>query len=338
MNHPATESVSVRRLLALLLLPLLLIVTACSQEASSPGASDASTSSSVAIPPANAEVLASVKAVDQGKDKAPKVTFDKPLDIKAESMRVVTDGTGAQVKTGQTMEFRGINLDTKTGATLVENFSAATGETVQLNDVMKTQFPLVYSTFTNAKVGAYVAYANPAVAAVTGSTAAPAQDAQPATLSVFQITSAKDAPAVVKPLAKPEGDTVTPPAGLPTVKENAKGTPVITVGDAKAPTELIAQDLIKGKGAALKESDTIVANYVGVNFVGGEIFDSSFDSATPATFPLTGVIQGWTKGLTGKTVGSRVLLVIPKAMAYGDKGSGKAKGDLVFVVDILGVQ
>ena len=57
-----------------------------------------------------------------------------------------------------------------------------------------------------------------------------------------------------------------------------------------------------------------------------------------ATFPLTGVIKGWTQGLTGKTVGSRVLLVIPKDLAYGDKGQGDAKGDLVFVVDILGVK
>jgi len=100
----------------------------------------------------------------------------------------------------------------------------------------------------------------------------------------------------------------------------------------------VAQDLITGKGAVVKETDTIVANYVGVNFVGGEIFDSSFEAGKVATFPLNGVIQGWTKGLTGKTVGSRVLLVIPADMAYGEKGQGKAKGDLVFVVDILGVQ
>ena len=57
-----------------------------------------------------------------------------------------------------------------------------------------------------------------------------------------------------------------------------------------------------------------------------------------ATFPLTGVIKGWTQGLTGKTVGSRVLLVVPKDLAYGDQGQGDAKGDLVFVVDILGVK
>ena len=53
---------------------------------------------------------------------------------------------------------------------------------------------------------------------------------------------------------------------------------------------------------------------------------------------LDKVIKGWTQGLTGKTVGSRVLLVIPKDLAYGDAGQGDAKGDLVFVVDILGTK
>ena len=51
---------------------------------------------------------------------------------------------------------------------------------------------------------------------------------------------------------------------------------------------------------------------------------------------LNGLIES--KGLAGKTVGSRVLLVIPKDRAYGDAGQGEAKGDLVFVVDILGAK
>jgi FKBP-type peptidyl-prolyl cis-trans isomerase len=79
-------------------------------------------------------------------------------------------------------------------------------------------------------------------------------------------------------------------------------------------------------------------NYVGVALASGKKFDSSFDRKEPASFALNQVIKGWTQGLAGKTVGSRVLLVIPKDLAYGDSGQGDAKGDLVFVVDILGVK
>ncbi len=289
----------------------------------------------MSVPPANAEALSSVKVEDQGKGKAPKVSFDKPLAVTAESVKVVTKGKGEPVKAGQAVTLQAIGFNAEDGKTNGDSYSDPAGERIVFDDTFKTSNPLVYSTFVGTNVGSYVAYAFPGKPAVEGSTAAPSQAAQPTILTIFQIESAAD---VAKPLAKPEGDAVTPPAGLPTVKDNDKGIPVITIGDAKAPTELIAQDLITGKGAALKATDTIVANYVGVNFEGGEIFDSSFDRGTPATFALNKVIEGWTKGLTGKTIGSRVLLVIPKAMAYGDGGQGKAKGDLVFVVDILGVK
>ena len=81
----------------------------------------------------------------------------------------------------------------------------------------------------------------------------------------------------------------------------------------------------------MKATDTLTVNYVGVALASGKKFDSSFDRKEKASFPLNGVING-------KTVGSRVLLVIPKDLAYGDAGQGEAKGDLVFVVDILGVK
>lgn len=327
----ANESVSVRRLLVLLL-PLLLLVSACSQEA---GDTAATSSASVSIPPSNAEALASVKVADQGKAKAPTVTFDKPLAITAESMKVLTPGDGAQIKAGQIVSFQQVALNAEDGTVSGETFTKEQNNNITLDDNFKTQFPMVYTTFLSAKVGSYLAYGIPGTAAVEGSTAAPSSAAIPAELSIFLVTGVKD---VVAPLSAPEGDTVTPPAGLPTVKVDDKGTPVITMGDAKAPTELVSQDLITGKGVALKATDTIVANYVGANLVGGKVFDSSYTKGTPATFSLNQVIEGWTKGLTGKTVGSRVLLVIPAAQAYGDAGQGDAKGDLVFVVDILGVQ
>lgn len=331
---PAIESVFVRRILALLL-PFLLLVTACSQGSSDPAASDSAPSASVSVPPSNPELLKSVKVEEQGAGKAPTVTFDKPLTLDEVAIRRVTEGTGAEVTANQTATIRIQRFNAETGDSIVENFTAATGESVAFNDQLKQYNPLVYNAFVGAKVGAFIAYGIPAQPAVPASASSAAQDAQPAAVEIYQIESAKDE---VKPLAGPEGDTVSPPAGLPTVKDDAKGTPVITIGDAKAPTELISQNLIEGKGPVLKSSDTIIANYVGVNFVGGDIFDSSFERGEPATFPLTGVIKGWTQGLTGKTVGSRVLLVIPKDLAYGDAGQGKAKGDLVFVVDILGVQ
>lgn len=309
-----------RRLLAILL-PGLLLLTACG---GTPPAAPEPTSQSAG----ETAKLDSVKLTDNGDKKAPGVEFTKPLDVKEPTIKVVSEGSGDRVKANQIAEISIVALNGTDGATTQDTF-ANDPEPLELNDQLKTSSAVIYNAFVGAKVGSQLALAVPGQAAAEGAEAKPTQ------LLIVKVLSAKDAPPV---LDKPEGDTVTPPAGLPTVKDNDKGVPEISVAGVPAPTDLIAQDLIKGKGQEVKGTDTLTVNYVGVALATGKVFDSSFDRGQKATFPLTGVIKGWTQGLTGKTVGSRVLLVVPKALAYGDQGQGDATGDLVFVVDILGVK
>ena len=210
-----------------------------------------------------------------------------------------------------------VALSGKDGSTLEDTFPGDP-EALELNEELKTESPVIYNAFVGAKIGSHLALAVPGAAAAEGAEAQPRHPQ----LLVVKVLSAKDAPKV---LDKPEGETVTPPAGLPTVKDNDKGIPEISVEGVAAPTALVSQDLIKGTGPEVKETDTLTVNYVGVALAGGKVFDSSFDRGEKATFPLTGVIKGWTQGLTGKTVGSRVLLVIPKDLAYGDAGQGEPR-------------
>jgi peptidylprolyl isomerase len=105
--------------------------------------------------------------------------------------------------------------------------------------------------------------------------------------------------------------------------------------------ELLAVDLLPGTGPAVKISDTLMVNYLGIGGQTGEIFDSSFTRGEPADFPLQAVIQGWQEGLIGMQSGGRRILVIPAAQAYGDNpppGSGILPGEsLIFVVDLLDI-
>ncbi|WP_200846734.1 FKBP-type peptidyl-prolyl cis-trans isomerase [Arthrobacter sp. 18067] len=305
-----------RRLLAILL-PALLLITACG--GSTPAAEPTSQSAG------DTSKLDSVKVTDNG-DKAPGVEFSKPLTVTEPTVKMVVEGDGERVKAGQTAELMYLAVDGNDGKT-VEDAYANGPQPIELTDELKTGNEQIYNAIVGAKIGSQIAFAAPGNAAAS----APASTQ----LVVFKLVSAKD-PAPV--LEKPEGETVTPPAGLPTVKEDDKGIPQISVEGVAAPKELIAQDLIKGTGAAVKASDTLTVNYVGVTLTGGTKFDSSYDRGESTSFPLTGVIKGWTQGLEGKTVGSRVLLVIPQDLAYGEAGQGEAKGDLVFVVDILGVK
>ncbi len=107
--------------------------------------------------------------------------------------------------------------------------------------------------------------------------------------------------------------------------------------DEDSVKKLEVEVLKKGSGKIVEESSTISANYFGWN-AKGEIFDSTNTNGTttPREFPLNGVIEGWTKGLSGVPVGSTVELAIPGDMAYGntDNGDGRPFGPLKFIVTI----
>ncbi len=117
--------------------------------------------------------------------------------------------------------------------------------------------------------------------------------------------------------------------------------PKVVPPKGAAPTHLIIKDLIVGTGPVVTASSTVTVNYVGVLYHGGKIFDASWTHGMPLTFPLTGVIPGWTQGLPGMRVGGRRELIIPSSLGYGAAGSPPAippNAALVFVIDMLGVQ
>jgi len=153
-----------------------------------------------------------------------------------------------------------------------------------------------------------------------------------------------DVKTVRTPLARAQGEAVTPASGLPTVQLDGTGKPTITVPGAgvAAPTNLVVQPLVTGTGPVVTTGQTITVHYTGVIFGTGKQFDSSWDRGTPIDFAIgTGkVIKGWDEGIVGLTVGSQVLLVVPPDKGYGADGQPQAgiKGTdtMVFVVDILG--
>ena len=80
-----------------------------------------------------------------------------------------------------------------------------------------------------------------------------------------------------------------------------------------------------GGGIKPAAEDTVVVHYKGTK-LDGTVFDSSYDRGEPATFPLTGVIQGFSEGLQQVPAGSKVTLWIPGELAYGQRGSGDQIG------------
>ncbi len=95
-----------------------------------------------------------------------------------------------------------------------------------------------------------------------------------------------------------------------------------------------------GKGPMPKATDTVTVNYHGW-LDDGKVFDSSYDRNKPISFPLNGVIPGWTEGMQLVGEGGMIELEIPSALGYGDRGMpGAIPGGarLHFVVELLKIE
>ena len=111
-------------------------------------------------------------------------------------------------------------------------------------------------------------------------------------------------------------------------------------GVTALPSGLLYEVITEGSGDKPKATDTVTTHYHGT-LVDGTVFDSSVDRGQPASFPVNGVIRGWTEALQLMSVGSKWRLVIPPELAYGDRGAGaqiKPGATLVFEVELLGIQ
>lgn len=123
-------------------------------------------------------------------------------------------------------------------------------------------------------------------------------------------------------------------AGEEFLKINAHKEGVTTL-----PSGLQYEVIKMGEGPKPTLSDTVTCHYHGT-LINGIVFDSSMDRGEPASFPLRGVIAGWTEILQLMPVGSKWKVTIPSELAYGDRGAGehiKPGSTLIFIIELLSI-
>jgi FKBP-type peptidyl-prolyl cis-trans isomerase len=116
--------------------------------------------------------------------------------------------------------------------------------------------------------------------------------------------------------------------------ENAKKE-----GVKSLPSGLQYREITPGKGKSPKTSDTVTTHYKGT-LIDGTEFDSSYKRGEPLSFPVSGVIAGWTEALQLMKEGAKWQLFIPSSLAYGERGAGGVIGPdttLVFEVELISV-
>ena len=116
--------------------------------------------------------------------------------------------------------------------------------------------------------------------------------------------------------------------------ENKKKEGVVTL-----PSGLQYKIIKTGTGGFPTAAHTVTVNYKGT-LVDGTEFDSSYKRGEPVTFPVGGVIPGWTEALQKMKVGSKWQLFVPSSLGYGEKGAGSVIGPnaaLIFEVELISV-
>ena len=270
--------------------------------------------------PAPSPSEADVKAVDAIKvegpvGKEPKVTFKAPLKVTGPTSRVVSDGTGEELTEGAQVTIDYVVIAGKDGATSGSTWETKKPESFTLGD---PQYDLLNDRLIGQKVGTRIVMASTAMD-------------QTIQVTMVEVSAVKEIP------TRAEGTAVEPEEGLPTVELADDGQPTVTIPNSyEEPTDLVVQPLVEGDGAKVTKDQTVTVQYAGC-LLDGTSFDSSWSRGAPTSFPLNGVIPGWTNGIAGQKVGSQVLLVVPANQAYGDQEQNgiPANSTLVFVVDIL---
>jgi FKBP-type peptidyl-prolyl cis-trans isomerase len=325
----------VRRLAALLVLPAL-VLTGCGSDGGSKASSSASPSASASATAVPTPVSSASPMPGVSGAAGAKATIALPSGQPSGRFVVstVTEGSGATVKKSDFVAIDYTAKDWTTGKDIPSSYD--TGQKPQLYQAGSGQLiPAFDRSVVGRKVGSRVlVVAPPAAAFGTNGSSALGVGADDTLVFVVDVLRAVPQDATLS------GTPIPAPADLPQVQDNGKAAPTVTVpkGD-EPPTTLKTAVLVKGSGPQVKSGQTIVAQYTGVLWSNGSTFDSSWKhgGATAMQIGAGQVIKGWDQGLVGQTVGSRVLLVIPPSLAYGEKAQDSipAKSTLVFVIDIL---
>ena len=184
---------------------------------------------------------------------------------------------------------------------------------VNIGENLKTQFPDI--NLKNFELAIKNVLDNQKEPKISGA------DAQKVIQNYFQKQQAKVSESVIE-------------EGKKFLTENSKKVGVVTLESG------LQYEIIKsGEGAKPTINDQVTTHYHGT-LLDGTVFDSSVERGQPATFPVSGVIKGWTEALQLMTVGSKWKLFVPYDLAYGERGAGPKIGPyttLIFEVELISI-
>ncbi|MFJ2034250.1 FKBP-type peptidyl-prolyl cis-trans isomerase [Streptosporangium sp. NPDC087985] len=253
--------------------------------------------------------------------KPPVLDFAPPVSVTGPIARVVAPGSGETIDVNQAVVANVVTIDGGDGTEQGSTYDGAP----QILMTTEASMPLaLLEQLVGAQTGVRVLLAGPVGEGRT-------------TLWVFEVTSVLDV------LAQAEGTEVKdlapglPPIGYADSPTTEAVMPMLVPAEGPPPEDLVVQPLIVGTGPEVSADSSLVLQVVGSLWDGTQ-FQNSWEDGAGLPVVLAGTIRGWREGLVGQPIGSRVMLVVPPDLAWGDKGRGElipGGSTLVYVIDIL---
>jgi FKBP-type peptidyl-prolyl cis-trans isomerase len=291
--------------------------------------------STAPAPEASAGQSSDVVVVEGKFGDEPRVEFPSPLAPQETQCTEVIAGEGERLQEGQQAL---IGLAVFNGASGEELQVAGFGDEDPIAvTVSDSTLPGLKKALTCAQVGSRVAVVVPADDGF-GPDGNASIGIAPGDSLVFVIDVERAFP------ARADGSVRLSRDGFPAVVLAPDGRPGITVPKVDPPEHVEVEVLKQGNGQVVEDGDSVVVHYTGVLWADNTVFDSSWESGSPATFVVSEsdgaqVIPGFSKALIGQQVGSQIGVIVPPSEGYGDQANEKvpAGSTLFFVIDILGV-
>lgn len=262
------------------------------------------------------------------------VTADYPLEVESTQRTELIAGEGEPVVDGMTVEFQYLVLNGATGETIEDSHDYYADENVAFDYVSDTLMAGFEAALHCATAGSrVVTVITPEDGlGVDGDEDLGVEAGQSLVLvaDVLSVTATAEIEESPVDLPTPEAWTTDVPE-----VDMSGDVPVVTIPDAAAPTALEVAVIDEGDGDVVPNPATVTVDYYGVSWETGEVFDESF-SSSPASFELSGVIEGFAAAIVGQQVGSTVLVTIPPEYGYGTDTSVSdlAGQTLVFLTTI----
>ncbi|MEZ5087836.1 MAG: FKBP-type peptidyl-prolyl cis-trans isomerase [Tessaracoccus sp.] len=305
----------------------LLLLSSCSpseEQPSESGSPSVSPSPTITIEPS-----ADLSGIQVSDEDIPTVTFEAPWAIESTQSQVLREGGPQLLQDDSVITIRFAGYNGRTG----EQFDGNYGEGQPVTYPLGGFVPGFTTSLVGKAVGSRVLVG---IVSEDGYAAGrPEAGIEPGDSLVFviDILSANFSDAT--------GEPVPPVEGLPAVTMTDDGPEVAIPAGSAPPEQLQTATLIQGPGEAITAESLVQVRFRSWVYADGALLDDGWSQ--PQTGALSELIDGWVQGLSGQTAGSRVLLVVPPALAYPTGRPTPEPGlpagqTLVYVIDVLDVQ